>query len=183
MSEEELIDRIKKNPEALSELFRQFYKAIFGYVFRRIGIFEVAAEVSAETFAKAFQNINRFDYRGIPVKVWLYRIASNEINLYFRNKKKYTTLLTRLQQDGQFAQYIQDDRERLEAELQVHQQYLLVVEQLKTLSIPYQEVIALRYFEGKNNKEIAEILDIKEGTIKSLLSRGLERLRMKCNQL
>ena len=93
------------------------------------------------------------------------------------------TLLTRLQQDGQFAQYIQDDRERLEAELQVHQQYLLVVEQLKTLSIPYQEVIALRYFEGKNNKEIAEILDIKEGTIKSLLSRGLERLRMKCNQL
>lgn len=47
----------------------------------------MAAEVSAETFAKAFQNINRFDYRGIPVKVWLYRIASNEINLYFRNKK------------------------------------------------------------------------------------------------
>jgi len=62
LSEEELIDRIKKNPEAFSELFRQFYKAIFGYVFRRIGIFEVAAEVSAETFAKAFQNINRFDY-------------------------------------------------------------------------------------------------------------------------
>ena len=53
----------------------------------------------------------------------------------------------------------------------------------QSLSIPYQEVIALRYFEGKNNKEIAEILDIKEGTIKSLLSRGLERLRMKCNQL
>jgi len=41
----------------------------------------------------------------------------------------------------------------------------------------------LRYFEAKENKEIAEILDIKEGTLKSLLSRGLEKLREKCNQI
>jgi RNA polymerase sigma-70 factor (ECF subfamily) len=38
-------------------------------------------------------------------------------------------------------------------------------------------VISLKYFEGKDNKEIAEILRIKEGTLKSLLSRGLEKLR------
>ena len=48
--------------------------------------------------------------------------------------------------------------------------------------VKYQEVIALRYFEGKDNKEIAEILNINEGTLKSLLSRGIEKLRVKCNQ-
>jgi RNA polymerase sigma-70 factor (ECF subfamily) len=53
---------------------------------------------------------------------------------------------------------------------------------LKTLPLKYQEVIALKYFEGKENKEIAEILNINEGTLKSLLSRGLEKLRKKCNQ-
>jgi len=41
--------------------------------------------------------------------------------------------------------------------------------QLKTLPVKYQEVISLRYFEGKENKEIAEILDINEGTLKSLI--------------
>jgi RNA polymerase sigma-70 factor (ECF subfamily) len=58
-----------------------------------------------------------------------------------------------------------------------------VVNELKTLPVKYQEVISLRYFEGKENKEIVEILNINEGTLKSLLSRGLEKLRKKCNQI
>jgi len=53
---------------------------------------------------------------------------------------------------------------------------------LKTLPVAYQEVIALRYFEGKELKEICLILNMKEGTLKSLLSRGVEKLRMQCNQ-
>ena len=60
---------------------------------------------------------------------------------------------------------------------------MVVLKNIKTLPTKYQEVIALRYFEGKQNKEIAEILNIKEGTLKSLLSRGLEKLREKCNQI
>ena len=55
--------------------------------------------------------------------------------------------------------------------------------ELKTLPVKYQEVISLRYFEGKDNKEISEILGINEGTLKSLLSRGLEKLRKKCNRI
>jgi RNA polymerase sigma-70 factor (ECF subfamily) len=47
------------------------------------------------------------------------------------------------------------------------------------LPAKYQDVIALRYFEGKSIREIAEILGKREGTIKSLLSRGLEKIRKK----
>jgi RNA polymerase sigma-70 factor (ECF subfamily) len=75
-----------------------------------------------------------------------------------------------------------EDRKEIESELQKHDQFLLVLKELKTLPVKYQEVIALRYFEGKENKEIVEILNINEGTLKSLLSRGLEKLRQKCNQ-
>jgi RNA polymerase sigma-70 factor (ECF subfamily) len=70
----------------------------------------------------------------------------------------------------------------MEAELSRHQQFADILTQLKDLPVKYQEVISLRYFEGKDNKEICEILDRNEGTIKSLLSRGLEKLRKKCNQ-
>jgi RNA polymerase sigma-70 factor (ECF subfamily) len=76
-----------------------------------------------------------------------------------------------------------EDRKEIEAELQKHDQFLAILRGLKELPVKYQEVIALRYFEGKENKEIVEILNINEGTLKSLLSRGLEKLRQKCNQI
>jgi len=82
-----------------------------------------------------------------------------------------------------FHDYFSEDRKEAEAELQKHEQFMSVLKELKTLPVKYQEVIALRYFEGKENKEIAEILNINEGTLKSLLSRGVEKLRQKCNQI
>ena len=82
-----------------------------------------------------------------------------------------------------FHDYFTEDRKEAEAELQKHEQFMSVLKELKTLPVKYQEVIALRYFEGKENKEIAEILNINEGTLKSLLSRGVEKLRQKCNQI
>ena len=76
-----------------------------------------------------------------------------------------------------------EDRNDIETELQKHNQFVAVLKELKAIPVKYQEVIALRYFEGKSNKEIVEILNINEGTLKSLLSRGLEKLRIKCNQI
>lgn len=83
----------------------------------------------------------------------------------------------------QFRTVLSADRHELEAELEKHENFLKVVRALKTLPIKYQEVIALRYFEGKENKEIAAILGLREGTLKSLLSRGIEKLRSACNQI
>jgi RNA polymerase sigma-70 factor (ECF subfamily) len=64
-----------------------------------------------------------------------------------------------------------------EEELRRNQEYLLLHQQLSILPSKYQEVITLRYFEKKQIKEISEILGKKEGTVKSLLHRGLEKLR------
>lgn len=184
MDEKDLIDKIKKTPEAFSELFRLYYQPIFGYVIRRTGDFDDSADIAADAFLKAFKNIHNFKYSGISVKVWLYRIATNEINLYFRNKLRQNSIFDRIITVDKeiFNNYLADDRKEIEAELQKHDQFLSVLKELKTLSVRYQEVIALKYFEGKENKEIAEILNIREGTLKSLLSRGLEKLRKKCNQ-
>lgn len=185
MSEPELLQRIQENPSAFKELFNLYYKPIFGYIFRRTGNFDHTADIAADTFHKAFLHITKFEYRGISVKVWLYRIATNEVNLYFRNQQKHDSVFkkTAMEAAEQYQQYISLDRYEMETELHKHQQFLDVLTQLKTLPVKYQEVIALRYFESKDNKEISEILGINEGTIKSLLSRGLEKLRQKCNQI
>lgn len=184
MTEIELLQRIKQNPSDFSELFNLYYKPIFGYIFRRTGVFDDTADIAADTFMSAFRHINSFSYKGISIKIWLYRIATNEVNQYFRNKQKHNSLFSRIdfENENLFNTLMQDDRKELETELQRHEQFLIVLNGLKTLPVKFQEVISLRYFEGKENKEIAEILDMNEGTLKSLLSRGLEKLRVKCNQ-
>ena len=184
MDETDLLNRIRHHPENFSEVFSLYYQQIFGYIIRRTGSFDDTADIAADTFLKAFRNINNFRYTGISVKVWLYRIATNEVNLYFRHKQKHNSVFERMDIEDNtiFKNYIADDRIEIESELRRHEQFLSVQKELKTLPVKYQEVIALRYFEEKENKEIVEILNINEGTLKSLLSRGLEKLRQKCNQ-
>ena len=184
MTESELLDRIKKNPAEFSEVFKLYYKPIFGYVLRRTGNFDETADIVAETFFKAFTHVKNFSYRGISVKVWLYRIATNEVNLFYRQRQKHNSLFERvdLENEEQLKDYLHQDKQELEAELQKQDQFMSILKTLKTLPNKYQEVISLRYFEGMDNKEIADILNMKEGTLKSLLSRGLEKLREKCNR-
>jgi RNA polymerase sigma-70 factor (ECF subfamily) len=185
MNEIELLNSIKNNPADFSKLFKLYYKPIFGYIFRRTGNFDETVDIAADTFFKAFKHINNFSYKGISIKVWLYRIATNEINLYFRYKKKHNSLFEQIdfENENNFNNYLYEYKKELETELQKHDQFVYVLKNMKTLPVKYQEVISLRYFEGKDNKEIADILNIKEGTLKSLLSRGLEKLRKKCNQI
>ena len=185
MTEIDLLNRIKNNPDDFSEFFKLYYKAIFGYILRRTGNFDDTADIASDTFFKAFRHINNFSYKGISVKVWLYRIATNEVNMYFRHKQKHNSVFERadFENKSMFNNFLHEDKKELEMELQKHDQFLKVLDGLKTLPIKYQEVISLRYFEGKDNKEIVEILNINEGTLKSLLSRGLEKLREKCNQI
>ena len=82
MDETDLLRNIRENPERFSKLFRLYYQPIFGYIIRRTGDFDDTADIASDTFLKAFRHINNFRYTGISVKVWLYRIATNEINLF-----------------------------------------------------------------------------------------------------
>jgi len=64
-----------------------------------------------------------------------------------------------------------------EEKLRRHEDFLLLHENISKLPIKYQDVITLRFFENKQIKEIGEILGKREGTIKSLLHRGLKKLK------
>jgi RNA polymerase sigma-70 factor, ECF subfamily len=185
MTEEQLLNKIRNDPAEFASLFQLYYKSIIGYIFRRTGNFEDAADLASETFVKAFLHIRNFDYRGISIKVWLYRIATNEVNMYFRRREKHRSVFDRIdfENKGLFINYLQRDREELEATLNEHAQFLEVLTALKTLPDKYQDAISLHYFEDKDKREIAEIMGVKEGTLKSILSRGLEKLRKKCNHL
>jgi RNA polymerase sigma-70 factor (ECF subfamily) len=179
--ERDLIERAKKDPSEFGALFDEYYGRIFGYVHRRILDFDVAKDVTSDVFLKAFKSLWGFRWRGISISAWLYRIATNEINYHFRRKSRSPGSLDRLMEENGFelnsTDALYSERVEMEAEMQKYQDFLLIQSRLKSLPLKYQEVIALRYFEDKSIHQIGEILHKKEGTVKSLLSRGLERLR------
>jgi len=178
--EKELLIRIRKDPQLFSVLYDRYYTPIFAYVFRRLGNYESARDLTAESFLKAFQKINSFQWRAISVSSWLYRIATNEINNYFRKSKYKPSRLEDIQlhQHLQYEEGLETEKASLEKAFRENREFTTVQQQLLLLDISYQEIIALRFFEGKSIKEIAEIVGRKEGTVKSLLSRGMEKLRI-----
>jgi RNA polymerase sigma-70 factor, ECF subfamily len=177
--EKELLQRIKKDPQAFAVLYDRYYNPLFAYVFRRLGVYETARDITAEVFLKAFHKIGQFEWRSIPVSAWLYRIASNEINLSFRQSKYKPRFIedVNLHQYLQHEDGVETEKAALEKAFLENKEFVAVQRALLQLDAKYQEVIALRYFEDKPIKEIALITGKNEGTVKSLVSRGLDKLR------
>jgi len=179
--EEELVKRAQKDPDAFARLYDQYYPRIFGYVLRRSANLEAAQDITSETFLKALGKLWQFQWRNVSFSSWLYKIATNEINQYFRKAEyKKSVSLEELQERGfELLSPHDPESELIEAQekLKQHQDFLEIQGRITRLPAKYQEVIALRFFEKKQINEIAEILGKREGTIKSLLHRAVEKLR------
>jgi RNA polymerase sigma-70 factor (ECF subfamily) len=174
--EKELIEKAKKNPEAFCELYEKYYSRIFGYILKRVANLEIAQDVCSETFLKALKSLWKFRWQNIALSSWLYRIANNEIANYFRKNRAKMIALENAPEPISISN---PEIEFIEAqeELEKHQDFLKIQAKISRLETKYQEVIVLRFFEKKQIKEIGGILGKKEGTIKSLLHRGLEKLK------
>lgn len=178
--ERRIIEQARTDPEAFGIIFDEYYSKILAYAIRRTGHVPVAEEIVSETFVKALRGINKFQWQGVSIEAWLFRIAINEMRMYFRGKAPVASLEELYQQEGFEPQSDYDlAQEAVEAQekLERHEQFIYARKLLSKLSPKYQDVLILRFIEHKKVGEIASILDKKEGTIKSLLSRGLAQLR------
>ena len=182
MSEQELVLAIQEAPDQFEQLYESYYSAIFNYIYKRIGEFELSRDIASEVFLKAYLGIRRFRWKGISIKSWLYRIASNEIKLYFRKKKYRPQLIAQTYEELIFKEGkspLALEKDQLEEQAKNFAQFQRVQGALKELPIKYQEVIALKYFEQMDIEEIMQISGKKKGTVKSLLSRGMKQLKEK----
>jgi RNA polymerase sigma-70 factor (ECF subfamily) len=181
LNEEQLRLDIKNDPLQFGQIYEAFYNKIFGYVYRRTTNYEAAGDITAETFLKAYVSIGKYEWRKISLLYWLYKIATNELNRYFKSQKYSPRSLCRIQEEYGIDLTDHSNAEtesiKLQDELEKHQEFLRINASILLLDLKYQEVISLRFFEHKSIKDIAIILTKKEGTIKSLLSRGIEKLK------
>jgi RNA polymerase sigma-70 factor, ECF subfamily len=177
-----LVESASKDPMAFGELFEEHYDSILRYCIYHTAQVEIARDITAETFYKALKNIWRFRFTGAPFSAWLYRIAANEVTDYFR-RKKYThqSLSEAMEREElvafEYRKNLQEEMDSLQQKLEENRAYQKIRSAMEKMPLHYRDVLILRFVEEKKIDEICKILGKKEGTVKSLISRGIASLR------
>lgn len=169
--EQQWVDKAKKNPKHFAWLYDKYFEIIFQFIFRRIDDEALTADLTSQTFLKALQNIKKYEFRGVPFSAWLYRIAANEVNKYYRDHRK--CMIFSLEQDI-VLKWIADKEDGTPDEEMIQ----LVMKYLNELDSEDISILELRFFEDKGFKEIAYILDIKESAAKMRTYRALNKLKI-----
>lgn len=167
---------IKGNREAFNVLVEKYYKKIYNLAYRFVGDAEEANDLAQEIFTAAYQNLKKF--RGdAKFSTWLFQIATNR----GKNRFKY------LKRRGYFANRGQaesdEDRDAIQRvipDLSTNPETLLASKQIQKivqdaineLDPDHKEIVILRDIEGFSYDEIAQILNLPEGTTKSRLHRA-----------
>jgi RNA polymerase sigma factor (sigma-70 family) len=179
--EQNLIKCAKADRHAFGQLFDAYYSQILRYCVRRTASITAAEDITSETFIKAYRNIDKFSWKGVSISAWFYKIATNEIRMYYRNAKHNITSLDELYENTGFEAEsdvnLEEDLSNIQLQIDRQTDYRNALSIIQKLPVKYQEVLMLRYVENKKISEIALILNKKEGTVKSLLSRSLKKVR------
>lgn len=173
-SDTELIARCLKNDAgAFEKLLDENKNPIFGLILRMVRNQQDAQDLAQETFLKAFRNLQSYKPE-YPLRTWLYRIAHNACVDFLRARKAPAFPL-----DSGEGPEIPDENESPETAVEI----MLQQEQAEALiaSLPplYAEILLLHYREDLTGPQIAEILQIPEGTVKVRLFRARNMARLK----
>lgn len=151
---------------------------VYALALRMLGNEEDARDIAQETFLKAYRSLAAF--RGeSKLSVWLYRLASNLCIDFLRKKKRDNTssLSMNGEEEGNGEEYsIPDFRYAPETIMEQKQLQELIQEGLLSLSPEYRQVIILRELFHYSYAEIAQIIEVEEGTVKSRIFRARQKL-------
>ncbi|MEM7165284.1 MAG: RNA polymerase sigma factor [Planctomycetota bacterium] len=168
--EVELIDAARCDREAFGELYRRHYSAIANYVYRRTGRDDATEDLLSEVFLAVLQGLQRYRHRGVPFRHWVYRIATHKVNRWARTQRRNFLSLDAV---GPNAQAAPTEGEAMDVQR--------LLPQLLSLKPKQQAVLTLHYVEGLSVDEVAQVLKVPAGTVKSRLARARaaleERLR------
>lgn len=154
---------------AWEALMRAHQEAVFRLAYLIVGDPDDAEDVAQETFLRAWKHLRGFDATR-PLRPWLLSIASNLSSNRRRSAGRYFAALTRAFRDEPAPATVEDkSSEKSQADE--------LWKAVQKLNMQDQQIVYLRYFLNLPIAEAAQVLQVAEGTIKSRLSRALEKLR------
>jgi RNA polymerase sigma-70 factor (ECF subfamily) len=169
---------------AYEELIARYQQPVYSIVYRLLGDQSDACDVVQEVFLKVFRSVNSFRERS-SLRTWIYRIAVNEAHnhrrWFCRHKKREVAIG---HEDNEHRTYdITPDPGPSPFDRALDRETQMLIEQaLDEISPVFRTAVILRDIEGFGYEEIADILQISLGTVKSRILRGREALRRVLSQ-
>jgi RNA polymerase sigma-70 factor, ECF subfamily len=164
------------DPPAFAELYRTRADSVMRFFLTRTFDVELAVELTAETFAVAFER--RAQFRGDSESEavgWVFAIAHRRLALFHRSGKVHRRAVDRL--GLQLPAPSEEDVERALEVIAVHQQHAELSRRLSALPARQRDAVALRVVDELPYSEVAERLGVSEQTARARVSRGLSTLR------
>jgi RNA polymerase sigma-70 factor, ECF subfamily len=173
--------------EAYAWLIGEFQRPVYGLVYRMVSDPADAADTTQDVFLKVFRGMRSF-HGGSSLKTWIYRIAlheaANRKRWWFRHKA-HETSIEPVESEGMAngdaaMQNALTDRNDSPFDSVAHREVQKRVdEELRQVVEPYRTALILRDLEEMSYEEIAEVLQISLGTVKSRITRGRQALKQR----
>lgn len=180
-TDEELLEDLRAgNSDAFGPLVRRYERELYGYLRRYLGDAELAQDVFQNTFLQVYQKIDQYQ-PGRPVRPWLYTIATHQaIDAMRRAGRRPTVSLDQYRENDGEIQTLLDMMESRQSDpfeqIEGRERQERVREGVDGLPDHLRETVILAYYQGLKYREIADILNIPVGTVKSRLHMALRRL-------
>lgn len=152
-------------------IFETYYKRVYNYIFYRVNSHHEAEDLTSQVFEKIMTKIGTYCEEKSIFEVWVFSIARNVINDYFREIKKHKVFSI-----DSFKNLI-SNKKNPEEIVEISETNDELLRALKILDARERNIIALKFGASLKNTEIAEILEISESNVGVILYRTMKKLR------
>lgn len=180
VGDELLLEGLRAGDESAYEcLLERFQQPIYNLVHRLLDDPSEASDVVQDVFLKVFRNVTSFRSQS-SLKTWIYRIAVNEAynrRRWFGRHRRPEVELESEDANGGWLEHLSDPA-RSPYDTVLNEEWRVAIERaLEGLNPVFRSAVVLRDLEDLSYEEIADVLDVSLGTVKSRIQRGRESLR------
>ena len=173
-----LFDLVDKDVDSFNIIVDRYKNRLLNFVYRFVKDFDVAEDIVQETFLRVFRK--RHNYKAIAnFSTWIFTIAGNLAKSELRRRKRWKFLSIDIENDDEKKFELPDKGMKPDRAASVKILDENVQDAIDTLQSKYKEALILRDIEGISYQQIAEILGVPVGTVKSRVNRARIKLQKK----
>lgn len=174
--QQQIIEAFRLDRNAFEKVYNHYFDMIFRYLLKRILSAELAYDITADVFIKAFESFHKFQWTGVSIKVWLYRIAINSLK-NARRLKNTVPLNENTAQDENLVTDVKNELAAVDKALFGDEELNKLSDAFATLKPAHQNVLSLYYFSGLSQKEISATIGRSVSAVKALMHRATLNLK------
>jgi RNA polymerase sigma-70 factor (ECF subfamily) len=161
---------------SFEELVRRYQRPIAAYVYRMVGNYESALDLTQEIFIKVYNSLRRYRPE-FKFSTWIYKIAHNSAVDHLRRTATREQSLISGPEDDQFELPLESNRPSPEQESERKERRIEIEGVVRGLPASYRELVILRHSQDLTYEEIVEVTGLPLGTVKNRLFRAREMMR------